>query len=457
MDPESTPPPSPVRPVAALTRTVERSARLAHWQRWQGRLLLTAAAAAVAVVIIVFSELIDRLTGGFHRLRDLSPWLPFLVTPLGGMLVVALTRRFAPGSEGSGIPQVIAALKLSRRGDAGAHLVTLRIAAAKVVLGTLALFSGFAAGKEGPSVQIGASLLHSVRRFMPERLHIRSEQLLLAGGAAGIAVAFNTPIAGIVFAIEELGRTFDRRTNVILLTAIIVACAISISHWGNYTYFGRLAITRPSRDVLLPIVVVGLAGGILGGLFSRLMIFGSHPTQSAMGRWRSRYPVRFAGLCGLGVALLGYASDGLAHGGGYLITKQALEGGVVLPGSYALYKMGATLLSYFSGIPGGIFAPSLSIGAGLGQQLHGLGMSHITLEMWMALGMAAFLAGVTQVPVTTFVIVMEMIDGHSMVLSLIAVSLLASRVAKIFSQSLYHSLSRQFIAQVRQRNKEGGA
>lgn len=451
------PPPPANGTVAALTRTVERSARLAHWQRWQGRLLLTGAAAAVAIAIIVFSELIDRLTGAFHQLRALSPWLPFALTPLGGMLVVALTRRWAPGAEGSGIPQVIAALKLSRRSNAGAHLVTVRIAIAKVVLGALALFSGFAAGKEGPSVQIGASLMHAVRRHLPERLHIRGDQLLLAGGAAGIAVAFNTPIAGIVFAIEELGRTFDRRTNVILLTGIIVACAISISHWGDYTYFGRLAITHPSRDVLLPVVVVGLAGGILGGLFSRLMIFGSHPTHSRMGRFRSRHPVRFAGLCGLGVAVLGYASDGLAHGGGYLITKQALEGGVVLPGSYALCKMGATLLSYFSGIPGGIFAPSLSIGAGIGQLLHGLGLSHITVEMWMAMGMAAFLAGVTQVPVTTFVIVMEMIDGHSMVLSLIAVSLLASRIARIFSQSLYHSLSRQFIAQVRLRDREPGA
>ncbi|HET8731786.1 MAG TPA: chloride channel protein [Moraxellaceae bacterium] len=427
-----------------LKQAADRSARLAHWRRWQGRVVLALGAIALAVAILVFSSLVDAGTERFITLRVAMPWLPLLLTPAGGVLVVYLTRRFFPGAAGSGIPQTIAALKPQRDDSARRGLVSLRLAIGKIGLGSLALLCGFASGKEGPSVQIGASIMQACNRFLPERLHIRGEQLLLAGGAAGIAVAFNTPLAGIVFAIEELGRRFDRRSNVILLTTIIVACAVSIGWRGNSSYFGRLAITATGHQLLLPILVTGLAGGVFGGLFSRVMVHASHPHRSLLGRLRSAHPLWFAGACGLGVALLGVFSDGLAFGGGYHVTRAALEGGHVMPATYPLYKSVATLLSYFSGIPGGIFAPSLAIGAGLGQDLQTLAPAYGTPGEWVALGMAGFLAGVTQVPVTTFVIVMEMIDGHSMVLSLIATALLAHLVSRIFSHSLYHSLARQY-------------
>jgi len=293
------------------------------------------------------------------------------------------------------------------------------------------------------------------RRFLPDKLQVRSEYLLLAGGAAGITVAFNTPIAGIVFAIEELGRKFDRRTNIVLLSTIMVAGAIAVAFKGNFPYFGRLELGDGSHQLLLPILVMGVAGGVCGGVFGRLMVLGSHPTLTFMGRWRAKRPVLFAGACGLAVAVLGYVSGGLVHGGGYTVTRDALASGTPLPFAYALEKMAATLLSYFSGIPGGIFAPCLSIGAAMGQDMARLASSP-DMDMWMALGMVAFLAGVTQVPLTAFVIVMEMIDGHAIVISLMSVALLANIIARIFSQSPYHALARQFLFQARQRAREEG-
>lgn len=436
---------------AQLRQTAQRSLRLIHWRVWQGRVVVWIAAALLALTIIFFSTLVDSVSTLFFKLREYSVFIPLLLTPVGGMLIVYMTRRWFPGAEGSGIPQTIAALKANGNAAIESQLISLRLVVAKILLGTSAILCGFSVGKEGPAVQIGASIMQASKGFMPARFMLRNNHLLLAGGAAGIAVAFNTPIAGIVFAIEELGRKFDHKTNIVLLTTLMIASALSISHWGNFTYFGRLTIGNPSRQLLMPIIIIGLVGGVLGGLFSRLMVHGSHPTQSLVGRLRSAYPIRFAGTCGLAVASLGFVSHGLVHGGGYEVTKSALESGTVLPLSFALEKMAATLLSFFSGVPGGIFAPCLSIGAAIGQALHSMGMMNVDMDVWMALGMAAFLAGVTQVPITAFVIVMEMIDGHSMVLSLMAVALLASTVAKVFSQAPYHALARQYLYKARQK------
>lgn len=429
-----------------LQRTRKSLIRLVHWRIWQGRMLVWLAAAFAAVMIVMFARMVDLAIDAFNHLRQLAPWSPLLLTTGGGMLISWLTLRYFKGAQGSGIPQVIAALQTADDNPDKRFLVSWRIAAGKIVLGTAALGCGFSSGREGPSVQIGASLMYAVRHVLPRRFPVQPQHLILAGGAAGIAAAFNTPLAGIVFAIEELGRKFEERTNGVLLTAIILAGVISISLQGNYTYFGRLAVTVVDSRLALPILLSGIIAGLCGGIFSRLMLLGAKPWPGKLGWLKSRRPVLFAGLCGLLVALLGLVSAGAAHGSGYLPTQQALSGSAPLPFLYAFEKMAATLLSYFAGIPGGIFAPSLAVGAGLGQDLASLNLVDINAAAWIALCMAAFLAAVTQAPITSFVIVMEMIDGHAMVISLIAAAFLASLVSRAISPPLYHSLAQGFIA-----------
>ncbi len=434
----------------ALKNLLPPAARPAHWRVWQGRLLVWCAAALAALSIVLFARLVDAAIGAFGTLTAHWRWMPLLLTAPGGMLLAWLTRRYFDGAQGSGIPQVIAALKLPDDHVGLSRLVSVRIACGKVLLGTLALAFGLSSGREGPSVQIGASLMYAFRRWLPRHFPVHSHHLLLAGGAAGIAAAFNTPLAGIVFAIEELGRKFEERTNGVLLTAIILAGAISISLQGNYTYFGRLQVGDISLGLLVPVLLVGVVGGLFGGVFSRLMLVGSGPWPGKIGAWKAAHPVLFAGLCGLGVALLGLVTHGAVHGSGYLATRSALEGDAALPFHYPIAKMLATLLSYLAGIPGGIFAPSLAVGAGIGQDLAALHLADVTTAAWMALGMAAFLAGVTQAPITAFVIVMEMIDGHAMVVSLIAAAFLASLVSRLVSKPVYHALAWRFLVRVKE-------
>lgn len=411
--------------------------------RWRTRLTLWVAATVAGLCVVLFAWLADQALGLFALVTAGRSWLPFALTPLVGMLVVYLTQRYFPGSQGSGIPQVIAATHLVRLGKPVSGLVSLRIAIGKIVLGTLALGGGFSAGREGPSVQVAASIMHAAHRFLPHTRAIRVQDMILAGGAAGIAAAFNTPLAGIAFAVEELGRKLEARTSGILLSTIILCGMVAIGLQGNYNYFGRLEADDATRAIILPVLGLGIFCGLLGGLFSRLLLLPQRHAGHRVWQWRGQHPVLFAGLCGLAVAVLGFASGGLSFGSGYGITSQIIEHGQNIPWYAALTRFLATLVTYFSGIPGGIFAPALAVGAAVGSnaaEMFGLAPQPI-----IALCMAGFLAAVTQSPITAAIIVMEMIDSHGMVISLMAVALIAKVVSTGLSPELYQQLARGFM------------
>ncbi len=409
--------------------------------RWHTRSRLWLAAITAGLMVVAFAKLADMALALFTALSSGRHWVPFLLTPAVGMLTVWLTQRYFPGAEGSGIPQVIAATKLAAKGKAVNTLLSLRIALGKIVLGALALVGGFSAGREGPSVQVAASIMHAVHRILPHSRALRAQDLILAGGAAGVAAAFNTPLAGIVFAIEELGRRLESRTSGVLVSTIIISGLVAVALLGNYNYFGHLKIDNLNRTMFLPTILTGILCGLLGGGFSRLMLLPQRKKDLAIWRWRKEHPVQFAGLCGVLLALIGWLGGGLSFGSGYLTTSQVVSGEIVLPWHAPLTRFFATIISYYSGIPGGIFAPSLAVGAALGSNIAQLlGIPADTIPI-IALCMAGFLAAVTQAPITSAIIVMEMIDGHEMVISLMAVTLIAKAVSSRISPELYQQLA----------------
>lgn len=415
-----------------------RAAKLADFDAWIGRLVVWFAAATAGLVVVIFAKATEHANTIFFSLQKSYWWLPLIITPAAGVLIVWLTRRWFVGASGSGIPQVIAAINSGE--VLLPRLISVKLALGKIVLGAGALAAGFSAGREGPSVQVGASIMHAFSRYLPAGFSVHPRQLILAGGAAGISAAFNTPLAGIVFAIEELGRKFEQKTNGVVITAIVLSGLVSISLQGNYIYFGNLSVGIIDRRIILPAIVCGLVCGILGGVFSRTLIAASRRMPGRLGRLRDMHPLWWAGFCGMMVAMLGLISGGAAHGSGYIPTQEMLSGDIADTWQYAPVKYLATIFTYLSGIPGGIFAPSLSIGAGIGNDLLPiLGYDHAAAIY--ALCMAGFLAAVTQAPLTSFIIVMEMIDGHEMVISLMAVAMIASIISRIFSKPLYATLA----------------
>jgi H+/Cl- antiporter ClcA len=410
-------------------------------QRWQVRVVLWLAAGAAGLAVVGFASLAEMALALFERMHSRWEWSPFVLAPAIGMVVVWATRTWVAGAAGSGIPQVVAATQLSAMGRAVDSLLSLRVIAGKVLLGSIALTGGFSAGREGPSVQVAASILSVSNRFLPHGRALRASDLILAGGAAGIAAAFNTPLAGIVFAVEELGRRLESRTSGVLVSTIIISGLVAIGLKGNYAYFGQLTVRDLGSAVIAPTLFAGLLCGALGGIFSWFLLWPQRNPSFALWAWRGTHPVWFAGSCGLVIAALGWASGGTSFGSGYAAASQAIAGQITLEWHAPVTRFFATLVTYFSGMPGGIFAPSLAVGTALGSDLaQWLGWG-VDAHAWIALCMAAFLAAVTQSPITAAIIVMEMVNGHQMVISLMAASFLSKTVSARFGPELYQQLA----------------
>lgn len=413
---------------------------LSDWRRWAARAVILGFAALSGLSVVALTWLSEHALDAFAHLRQQAWWAPLLWTPVVTAAVVWLTRRWCPGAAGSGIPQVLAALDPALPPEDRHRFVSLRLSIGKLFLTAGGLLAGLSTGREGPSVQVAAGVMHHARRWLPRPSAIHDHGLMVAGGAAGVAAAFNTPLGGVMFAIEELTRRPEQRSSGLLMAAIVLAGLIAVSVYGNNAYFGVIHVSSLSWTVLLPGLLVAVTAGAVGGLFSRLLIRSLAGGPDRFSRWRRLYPVRFAAGCGLAVAVIGVVSGGSTFGSGYGPTRELLEGHDPTSGLYVGLRFIATWLSAWSGVPGGIFAPALAIGAGLGSDI-ALLTGHPASTALIALGMAGVLAAVTQAPITAFIIVMEMIDGHAMVLSLMACALTASGVSRLLCPPLYETLA----------------
>jgi H+/Cl- antiporter ClcA len=417
---------------------------------WQPRLVFWTGALAIGVISVVFAWLADAAQALFHTAVSGSEWrvgLPLLLTPAGFVLCAWLAHSFFPGSQGSGIPQAIAARHLREAEDRGA-ILSLRLVFGKIMLTVVGLCCGASIGREGPTVQVGASLMLQAARWGGMA---QARGLILAGSAAGIAAAFNTPLAGVVFAIEEMGRTYQARTNGLVLSAVIIAGLAALGLVGNYTYFGVSDARMGGASDWLLVLGCGIGGGALGAGFSVAALRATHRLRRFLAPDPLRRLLLVAGICGIGVAAIGLASDGQTFGTGYEQARAAVEG-EPLPLLFFLGKFLASLLSMVSGIPGGIFAPSLSVGAGLGSSLGVLIGGSIGLGA--ILGMAGYFAGVVQAPMTAFVIILEMTGTHENVIPLMCASMLGYGTARMIAREpLYHALSRLFIADALRRRR----
>jgi H+/Cl- antiporter ClcA len=431
-------------PIYRKSRLLRRSRVLwGSLNLWRPRLVFWTGALAIGVISVVFAKLADLAQRAFAGLTAPAEWtwfLPILITPLGFVLSAWLAARLFPNSQGSGIPQAIAARHLHHEEDR-TRLLSLRLAFGKIVLTIVGLFCGASIGREGPTVQVGASFMLAVARFGGMA---QARGLILAGSAAGIAAAFNTPLAGIVFAIEEMSRTYESRANGIVLTAVILSGLAALGLAGSYNYFGTASAAPASLTDWSLVLICGIGGGALGAAFSGLALH----LGIRIRRWAQPQPLMrmliLAGCCGLVVALIGIVSDGNTFGTGYDQARGAVEGRP-LPLLFFAEKLIASFLSMISGIPGGIFAPSLAVGAGFGSTVGSLLGTGIALAA--ILGMAGYFAGVVQAPMTAFVIILEMTGDHQAVIPIMAVSMIGYVTSRMLSREpLYHGLSRVFIA-----------
>ncbi|SFP47218.1 H+/Cl-antiporter ClcA [Sphingomonas rubra] len=391
----------------------------------------------IGLVALAFAAAADRAGEAFAELAARWWWAPLLLTPLGFAAIAAITARVAPMARGSGIPQVMAATRDPDHAMGG--LVSARTVLVKLGLTVGTLLVGASTGREGPTVQVAASIMGYAHRLLS--IPVRAS-VFVAGGAAGVAAAFNTPLAGVAFAIEELAAAYEQRMTLLVMTAVLIAGMVSLGLSGDYVYFGVMGQTLSVGETLIAAPVAGVVGGLAGAGFSRAVIGVGRASWRPLARVRAR-PALFAGLLGLIVATVGVAT-GLTWGTGYDAARGIITGGDV-PVWFGAAKFATTLATAVSGMPGGIFAPSLSVGAGLGAMLRDVFPGYPPGAV-VLLGMVAYFTGVVRAPLTAVIIIAETTASRGLMMPLLAAALIADMVAQAAcKERLYHTLSRGFL------------
>ncbi len=402
---------------------------------WRKRAAIFGGAVAIGLVAIGFARLADAASGLFGSMATSIWWLPLILTPLIFTVIAWTTRRLAPAAGGSGIPQIIAAKVEPEAATNG--LASARTSIVKIILTAAALLGGASVGREGPTVQVGATVMAYAHRLM--RVPVTAS-VLVAGAAAGVAAAFNTPLAGVAFAIEELAAAYEQRMTLLVMTAVLIAGMISLGVAGDYVYFGIVGQTLSLRSTLYLAPIAGVTGGVAGACFSRAMLWLS---RGGVARLSGGRPILAAGVCGMIVAAIG-VSTGLTWGTGYEAARGMISG-AHSPLWFGPAKFIATLATAAAGLPGGIFAPSLATGAGLGNALHALFPSQ-PIGAVVLLGMVAYFAGVVRAPLTSVIIISEATGSRGLMMPLLATALIAEFAASLVSRErLYHGLAANYL------------
>jgi chloride channel protein, CIC family len=367
-------------------------------------------------------------------------------------LAASLVHRVEPHAEGSGIPCGEAVVE--GRVAPGRR----RILPVKYVGGLLAMGSGLALGREGPSVQMGGSIAVTTCRLL-RITHRDLRVLVAAGAAAGLATAFNAPIAGGVFVLEELVRRFDQRTTLATLVASGMGFTGAQLLLTNEPEFVTTVIADPTLVQIPMVLAVGAVTGLLGITYSRAVLLGLRLADL------STWPVEArAAVIGASVGVIGWLSPGMV-GGGDNLTQQALLGQGTLIGACGIllvrFVLGA--VSYAAGTPGGLFAPMLVLGsqAGLVVGLIGLQIAPATAPEPAALaliGMASFFTAAVRAPVTGIVLATELTGSTAVLAPMLgacAVAMLLANVLK--SEPIYDALAARSARAVRSNEEEAGA
>ncbi len=389
---------------------------------------------------------------------DQNRWLAFIITPITFLLAWGLVDKLAPAARGSGIPQVMAGIDLSHPTTHGytAYLLSIRVVTVKVLSSLVLLAGGGVIGREGPTIQVSAAIFRAINRLQPAGWPQLSRQIaLVTGGAAGLAAAFNTPLGGIVFVVEELTQTHLTRFRTAVFTAVIISGMTAQAVLGPYLYLGFPKVNPTAGWFLGVVVLAAMISGLAGALFSRLMLW--------INAYRRRFhtPIEQAGwvvFCGLAMAGLAFWAGTDAMGTGKPIVNRLLFQNDNLTAWYLFpVRFMGMALSYSSGAAGGIFSTSLSAGAILGDALcHLARIRPEDTNLIILVSMVGFLTGVVRSPFTAAILVLEMTDRHSAIFQLLLGALMAQGAASLVDPiSFYEHLKEGFVREARAMAKKG--
>ncbi len=405
------------------------------------------AAFATGLVAVGYSTLFSAVENMSRSLVHEHPYFLFAASPACMVAGWLLVRIYAPEAQGSGIPQVMAALDLTNvdnRHPFTQRLLGARTLVIKVLSSTLCVVGGGAVGREGPTIQIGAGIFRMIgQRFESGSKQVNLDVWIITGAAAGISAAFNTPLGGLVYAVEELATQHFNRFKTSLISAVIISGLASQWITGSYLYLGFPQFANTTASTIPWTVFVASICGLLGGIFGKVL-FKLSAKRRSLKSIRGLLTVTLICSLLLSAIVVFFETRGAGSGRGVvtqLLFSDPSEGTWELMAA----RFVTPILSYLTGCAGGIFAPSLAAGGSIGAFLAN-SFSVSNYNLFVLLGMIAFLTGVTHAPFTSFVLVLEMTDKHSAIFPMMlsaVVALVASRL--IDHQSFYEHVKKIYI------------
>jgi H+/Cl- antiporter ClcA len=400
-------------------------------------LILASLLTVVAIDFFLYSS--DYAQHLFKQLISSQPELSFAITPITFVLIVYVAKYFCHYVQGSGIPQLIAAND-SRNKTIRERLLSFRVAVGKIGFIFLGMLGGAPIGIEGPSIHIGGSIFYGFNRFLKLKRKLLIHSLIAIGGSAGLIVAFNAPIAGFLFAYEEIGRKLKKQALILIAAVSLLVYFLSLLYRGNTPYLANMSAYTIDYSLIWQLIPLAILAGIVGGLFSKATLY---LIEKFISHTKFRV-ILIASLLGLIIAAFNYLSKGQIAGSGREEVLLMLAG-ERLGVEFVLMKYFSTLSSLASTIPGGLFMPSISIGAGIGAEIATY-YTQINAEVIIMMAMIAYLSAVVRAPLTATFVILEMSASLTLIFPGLLVAFAANWVSKqIFTQPIYEALAENYL------------
>lgn len=432
-----------------------------HIEEAKKRFLLALPFWFAGLLTALFATLYARVFSFFeqesiHLYASLGYWA-LLAVPIFFLLSWYVVERFAPFSNGSGIPQLMAAAEISQHTPESGFIRSLlgaKIIFFKILSSLMGVLGGGAIGREGPTLQIAGSIFHLTGMVFPKNLFSKNHHgLILAGGAAGLASAFNTPMGGIAYVMEELSRSHLSSFRTGILHAVIVAGLISQLVMGPYLYLGypKVEVIQLSQLGLLVgiSILVGLLVAFFGQSLKLVVIFRSElstPMKRAI----------LALVCGFCFAAFAIFASRTVVGSGKEILNELLFTTKKASFLDVFSRYFGSVVTYSTGGAGGIFAPTLSLGGAAASYMAQLFHAEVG-PLVVLVGMTAALSALTQSPFTSFVLILEMTDRHSAIFPLMIAALLGQGVSRFVSKhSFYEFVFHRILSDYQTTQERGG-
>lgn len=417
---------------------------------WVGS-LITGLAAVFYAKLFVYAE--EGTAFIFHH----HSWMLFIVSPVCFIVAWWLIVQFAPYARGSGIPQVMAAIELANPKDNYKvnKLLSIKIIVVKIISSLILALGGGIIGREGPTIQVAGSVFRKINQWLPEWWpKISKRNMIMTGAAAGLAAAFNTPLGGIVFTVEELTKTHISYFKTALFTAIIIAGLTAQGLLGPYLYLGYPYVYNLSAWIFLGVLLVAVLGGLAGAFMSKIML--------SLFNWKASFTkkshhIYYVVTCALVVAGLAYfVNESMLGSGKEIITTTLFTTDKYVSWPTPILRFLGPILSFTTGASGGVFAPALSAGASLGSLVASwFSLANADTNLLILCGMVAFLTGVTRSPFTSAILVLEMTDRHSLIFHLMLAGMAAGIAAILIDKhSFYDHLKVQYLKELHKDEQE---